>query len=172
MSMPTISPKDAKRLIDQGASLVDIRSSDERAREFIQGSQHIPLTNLGRLAGMDSPIIFYCRTGIRTAQNAASLRAATSGEAFILEDGLEGWKEEGLPLEIDTSKPIEMPRQVMIGAGALVLLFTLLGAFTTPLFYALAGLVGAGLVFGGATGFCGMARLLAFMPWNRSPAGA
>jgi hypothetical protein len=27
--------------------------------------------------------------------------------------------------------------------------------------------VGAGLVFAGVSGFCGMARLLAVMPWNR-----
>ena len=34
-------------------------------------------------------------------------------------------------------------------------------------FFALAAFVGAGLTFAGATGFCGMARLLAHMPWNR-----
>jgi hypothetical protein len=27
--------------------------------------------------------------------------------------------------------------------------------------------VGAGLVFAGISGFCGMAKLFAFMPWNR-----
>jgi hypothetical protein len=27
--------------------------------------------------------------------------------------------------------------------------------------------VGAGLTFAGVSGFCGMARLLAVMPWNR-----
>ena len=60
----------------------------------------------------------------------------------------------------------------MIGAGSLILLFVLLGAFVSPVFFALAGVIGAGLVFGGATGICGMAKLLAVMPWNRSPAGA
>jgi hypothetical protein len=60
----------------------------------------------------------------------------------------------------------------MIGAGTLVLLFVLLGAFAAPGFYVLAGFVGAGLVFGGATGWRGMAKLLQVMPWNRTPAGA
>jgi Protein of unknown function (DUF2892) len=36
-----------------------------------------------------------------------------------------------------------------------------------PDFYALSGFVGAGLLFAGVSGFCGMARLLAVMPWNR-----
>jgi len=31
----------------------------------------------------------------------------------------------------------------------------------------LSAVVGAGLVFAGISGFCGMARLLAAMPWNR-----
>ncbi|MCV4796509.1 DUF2892 domain-containing protein, partial [Escherichia coli] len=34
-------------------------------------------------------------------------------------------------------------------------------------FFLLSGAVGAGLTFAGVTGFCGMARLLATMPWNR-----
>ena len=32
------------------------------------------------------------------------------------------------------------------------------------------GFVGAGLVFAGVTGFCGMARMLGLMPWNRARA--
>lgn len=172
MSLPTISPKDAKRLIDQGGTLIDIRDADERAREQIPRSKHAPLANLTELSSVSAPIIYHCRTGMRTAQNAARLRAAAPCEAYILEGGLDAWKKAGLPVVVDTGQPIEIHRQVMIGAGSLVLLFVLLGAFVSPVFYALAGFVGAGLVFGGATGFCGMAKLLAIMPWNRSPVGA
>ena len=43
-----------------------------------------------------------------------------------------------------------------------------LGAIVDPKFYALSGFVGAGLVFAGTTGTCGMARLLALAPWNRA----
>jgi len=172
MSLPTISPKDAKRLIDQGGTLIDVRGVDERAREQIPGSLHGPLTNLTEFSGVGSPIIYHCRSGMRTAQNAARLRAAAPCEAYILEGGLDAWKKAGLPVFTDTGQPMEVHRQVMIGAGSLIILFVLLGAFVSPAFYALAGFVGAGLVFGGATGICGMAKLLAVMPWNRSPAGA
>ena len=58
-------------------------------------------------------------------------------------------------------------RQVQIVAGSLVLLGVILGTLVVPGFYVLSGLVGAGLMFAGTTGFCGMARLLAFMPWNQ-----
>jgi hypothetical protein len=41
------------------------------------------------------------------------------------------------------------------------------GAFVSHWFFALSGFVGAGLIFAGVTGICGMAMLLAKMPWNR-----
>ena len=67
----------------------------------------------------------------------------------------------------DRSAPIDIMRQVQIGAGSLVLIGVALGALVAPGFYALSAFVGAGLLFAGATGFCGMAHLLARMPWNR-----
>jgi predicted branched-subunit amino acid permease len=60
-----------------------------------------------------------------------------------------------------------MMRQVQIAAGSLVVLGAVLGATVNPGFHALSGLVGAGLVFAGASGTCMMARLLAYAPWNR-----
>ena len=172
MSLPTITPQDAKRLVDQGATLIDIRSAEERAREHIPGSHHGPLAQMTNFAGVGAPIIFHCRSGMRTASNADRLKDAAPCNAYMLAGGLEAWKKAGLPVVTDKSQPIEIYRQVMIASGSLVLLFVLLGAFVAPAFYALAGLIGAGLVFGGATGWCGMAKLLALMPWNRTAAGA
>ena len=61
-------------------------------------------------------------------------------------------------------------RQVQIAAGTLVLLGVILGYLINPAWYGLAGLVGAGLMFAGISGFCGMARLLFLAPWNRTAA--
>lgn len=172
MSLPTISPSDAKRLVDQGATLVDIRGPDERAREHIPGSHHGPLTQLTDFAGVGTPIIFHCRSGMRTKSNAGHLRQSAPCEAYMLEGGIEGWKQAGLPVTVDDSQPIEISRQVMIVAGSLVLIFVALGALVAPAFSLLAGAIGAGLVVGGVSGWCGMAKLLALMPWNRGTAGA
>ena len=68
----------------------------------------------------------------------------------------------------DRRQPIELQRQVQIGAGSLALAGTLLGAFVSPWFYILPGFVGAGLLTAGVTGFCGMALLLMRAPWNRA----
>ena len=77
-----------------------------------------------------------------------------------------------LPVEEDRSQPIEIMRQVQIAAGSLVLLGVILGLTVAPGWFALSGFVGAGLVFAGTTGWCGMAYLLAIMPWNRQAAAA
>ena len=58
-------------------------------------------------------------------------------------------------------------RQVQIAAGSLVLLGLILSQTVAPAWILLCWFVGAGLTFAGLSGFCGMARLLALMPWNR-----
>jgi hypothetical protein len=62
---------------------------------------------------------------------------------------------------------ISLERQVRIAAGTLVATGTLLGAFVSPWWLILPGFVGGGLIFAGVTDFCGMAMLLARMPWNK-----
>jgi rhodanese-related sulfurtransferase len=172
MSLPTISPTDAKRLIAQGATLIDIREADEHARERIQGARNVPLQALTKLGGVTGPIIFHCRGGKRTADNAARLKDAAACKAYLLSGGIDAWKQAGLPVIADKSQPIEINRQVMIAAGSLVLLGVLLGVFVRPEFYALSGLIGAGLIFAGLSGWCGLAKLLQLMPWNQRTLGA
>lgn len=168
MSIMTIPPAQARRLIDAGAKLIDIRAPDEHAREHIPGALNVPLDRLSsELAGGDV-LIFHCRSGMRTGQAAPELAAAAGGrDCYILEGGISAWGNAGLPVEKIRGAPIEMQRQVMIAAGLLVLFGTILSLVAAPVWIALAIFVGAGLTFAGITGFCGMARLLALMPWNR-----
>ena len=171
MSLPTISPQRAASFLKDGAILVDIREQDEHARERIAGAQHLPLSRLedAELALHDGhPVIFHCRSGGRTAANVGRLAArAGDCEAFIVEGGLDAWRKAGLPVVVDRRQPIDIQRQVQIGAGSLALSGTLLGALVSPWFFLVPGFVGAGLLFAGLTGFCGMAKLLMRAPWNR-----
>jgi rhodanese-related sulfurtransferase len=107
---------------------------------------------------------------MRTQGNSARLAAATSGPAYQLEGGLDAWRAAGLPLVENTGAPLEIMRQVQITAGSLVVLGVILGLAVHPGFFGLAAFVGAGLVFAGTSGWCGMAKLLAVLPWNRSAA--
>jgi rhodanese-related sulfurtransferase len=167
MSLPHITPAEAKRLLDQGARLVDIRGKDEHARERIPGAHNAPLDTLTSINAGGQPVVFHCKSGQRTAMNAGRLAQAAECDAYIVDGGIDAWKRAGLPVATDASQPIEIMRQVQITAGALVLLGVLLGGLVAPAFYGLAAFVGAGLMFAGITGWCGMAKLLAFLPWNR-----
>lgn len=86
----------------------------------------------------------------------------------MLEGGLANWKRAGLPTVQDKAQPRPLMQQVQIVAGSLVLLGVVLGYLLNPAFFLLSGFVGAGLLFAGLSGWCGMALLLAKMPWNRS----
>ena len=52
----------------------------------------------------------------------------------------------------------------------MILVGVVLGFALSPVWFGLAAFVGAGLTVAGTTGWCGMARLLAVMPWNRRAA--
>ena len=168
MSLPIIDAARARELLDQGAVLVDIREADEHARERVPGARNNPLSRLATIeAPVGKAVIFHCRSGARTAANASRLAGVADCEAYIIEGGLEAWKKAGLPVAVDRRQPIEIMRQVQIVAGSLVLLGVVLGVWVAPAFLGLSAFVGAGLAFAGITGWCGMARLLAVMPWNR-----
>ncbi|MBN9474206.1 MAG: hypothetical protein ABS43_00205 [Bordetella sp. SCN 67-23] len=170
MTPRLLAPHAASALLDQGALLVDIRDIDEHARERIPGSRHIPFARLpdaGPLAGSGTPVVFHCRSGNRTRMHAQALAARAPGDAYVLEGGLDAWKRAGLPVVRDRSQPLELQRQVQIVAGTLVALGVVLGLTVSPWFHLLSGLVGSGLVFAGLSGFCGLARVLARLPWNR-----
>ena len=173
MTLRCIGPHEAKRLMDEGAILVDIREADEYAREHIPGGRHLALSQFDKTdiaVHHGRAVIFHCRSGARTRSNAAALAAEVdeSCDVLILEGGLDGWRKAGLPTEVDRRRPLELQRQVQIGAGGLALLGTILGLSISPWFFAIPLFVGAGLLFAGLTGFCGMAVLLERAPWNRA----
>jgi len=170
-TLTALKPHHVADLLARGrAVLVDIREPDEFARRHVKGALSRPLSAFEQARLKLEPgqgVVFTCRSGMRTAANCDRLRAAVDGEAYILDGGVDAWAAAGLPVEEDRRAPLELMRQVQIAAGLLVLLGVGLGVALNPLFLGVAAFVGAGLAFAGATGFCGMARLLAAAPWNR-----
>jgi len=173
-----VSPQDLEKKLRTGnIRLIDIRETDEFAREHIAGAVSTPLSSIANADvafGSAEPVAFMCRSGMRTDSNCAKLSGLVTGEAFVLEGGLDGWKKQGLAVVRNDKAPLELMRQVQIAAGSLVLIGVGLSVLVHPGFVGLAGLVGAGLVFAGSSGWCGMAHVLRIMPWNRPlvPLGA
>ena len=167
-----LSAQDLKLRLDAGdAVLIDIRETDEHAREHILGARLAPLSAIDSHdfdADHAKAAVFHCKSGMRTQANAARLLARGFREAFYLDGGIEAWKAAGYGVHTNAEAPLEIMRQVQIAAGLPILTGVVLGWLAHPAFYALSAFVGAGLTFAGATGWCGMALLLRAMPWNRA----
>jgi len=175
MSLQAVAPEAARRMLAQGAWLIDIREPDEHARERLAGAISVPMARLDALPWGEAPavVVFHCRSGNRTRLNAQALAARLPAgcAGHVLEGGLDGWKAAGLPVQRDGRQPLELQRQVQLGAGGLALLGAVLGAMVSPWWHLLSAFVGCGLIVAGATGFCGLARLLLRAPWNRRALG-
>ncbi len=176
MRLKSVSPEEARLMIDGGAVLVDIREADEHMREKIPGARHLPVSAVetGETDGFHpgETVIFHCRTGMRTTANAERLRGLTECEAYLVEGGIDEWKKAGLPVAVDRNEPLPIQRQVQITAGGLVVLGAILGFTLSPWFHLFSAFIGAGLMQAGISGWCGMALLLKVMPWNRRNAPA
>lgn len=175
-TLTPLSPEEVKARLDAGrAVLIDIREPDEFARSHVPGARSHPLSGWEAAhltVDPDADVVFTCRSGMRTAGACDRLAARVTGDAYVLSGGLDGWTKAGLPVATDAKAPLEIMRQVQIAAGSLVLLGVVLGFAVAPAFFGLSAFVGAGLTFAGATGFCGMARLLMMAPWNRRSVSA
>jgi rhodanese-related sulfurtransferase len=96
-----LSPARAAELLRDGAQGVDVREQYERDAGHIAETLHIELDQLTAAAetlDRERPIVFYCRTGSRSAL-AAQAFAAAGFEAHNLDGGLKAWVEDGLPIE-------------------------------------------------------------------------
>jgi rhodanese-related sulfurtransferase len=87
---------------DGSPQLVDVREPYEREAGRIPGdTHHIELDSLTAEAGSldrERPVVFYCRSGSRSAL-AAQAFAAAGFEAHNLDGGLKAWVADGLPID-------------------------------------------------------------------------
>jgi rhodanese-related sulfurtransferase len=104
MAIRQLSPAEAKEALQAGAIAVDVREQDEWDAGHLEGSLHLPLSELGeRLAELpaDTPIVFVCRTGSRSDLAAHALTRTGRSACDNLAGGLRSWANEGRPLAPD-----------------------------------------------------------------------
>jgi rhodanese-related sulfurtransferase len=158
----------ADQLAQQRVRVVDVREPMEYAGGHIAGSLNVPLSRITQADLPRGPLVLVCHSGNRSAQALTQLLQHGHPQPLAdLEGGIPAWQQAGLPVRKLQNAPLPLMRQVQITAGSLVLLGLILGTWVAPGWMALSWFVGAGLVFAGVSGFCGMARLLAAMPWNK-----
>lgn len=78
---------EARRLVQQGAQLLDVRSGPEFKEDGIPGAINIPLPLLIKYVALlekNKPVVIYCRSGNRSAKALNMLKAAGFRQVFDL----------------------------------------------------------------------------------------
>jgi len=168
---PCIQPLELAAAMEAGgAQIVDVREPVEHAESHVAGTLLIPLAQIEARCGelvKSKPVVVMCQAGKRGAAAADRLRALGFTDVRNLEGGMLAWKAAGLPCVAGSRSVMPLMRQVQIVVGALVFAGSLLAVFVNPNWIYLPMFLGAGLLFAGLSGFCGLALILAKMPWNR-----
>ncbi|MBC6413576.1 MAG: rhodanese-like domain-containing protein [Chromatiales bacterium] len=169
--MEKITVQELKKAIDAGTSaqIVDVRTPSEYISERLEAAMSVPLTHFDQLAmSLDKSRDVYvmCRSG-RRAEEFCQRMDALGYRTFCVDGGLQAWLKQDFPVLRTPGQPWSLERQTRFAIGLLVLVGVLLALTVHPGFIYLCGFIGLGLMYAGATDFCGMSLLLARLPWNK-----
>ncbi|MCG7968030.1 MAG: rhodanese-like domain-containing protein [Candidatus Thiodiazotropha taylori] len=175
----TISPSDLFAKQNQGVNieLLDVRTPVEYRAGHIPGAKLLSLDeiskeSLAREVGQpnetgQASIYLTCKGGFRAEQAVDKLLDSGYQDLVLVEGGTASWEQSGLPLK-RCGGVISLERQVQIVIGSILLLKVVFGFTLHEMFFLAGALIGAGLIMAGITRWCGMAKLIAMMPWNRN----
>ncbi|MER6334519.1 rhodanese-like domain-containing protein [Streptomyces sp. NPDC001034] len=174
-TLTTLAPHQAQDRLHE-LTVIDVRTPGEYAGGHIPGALNIPLDQLDRAlpdirsAAERAEILVVCASGARS-ENACRQLAEKGIHTATLAGGTGAWAAQGndldRPVACDVKSAWAMDRQVRLTAGSLVLTGLALGEFVHPAFRLLSAGVAGGLVFSAVTNTCGMAAMLAKLPYNR-----
>ncbi|WP_230348253.1 rhodanese-like domain-containing protein [Methylobacillus methanolivorans] len=87
-------------LESQNTILIDVRNDDEVARGIIKGAMHMPMAVIPGIGNLlcehnDTALIFYCHSGIRSAQAAAFIANMERDNVYNLRGGVLAWANAG-----------------------------------------------------------------------------
>lgn len=173
--MPTIKTVDARTakewLSKNEAIIVDVREPGEYAAMHIPGAKLIPVgtinnDNLPELS--NKKLIIHCQISRRGATACEKLLLGNPNlNVYNLEGGITAWEKAGFKVEKSGGTFLSIERQVQITIGSGVLIGLIFGYLIHPGFLFLSAFFGAGLLFAGISGSCGLLILMGKMPWNQ-----
>jgi rhodanese-related sulfurtransferase len=158
------------RTADPAVHVIDVRTPGEFETGHIEGSYNVPLDlldeHISDLAALEHNVVLVCQSGARATKALDQLVAAGKSNLRLLEGGISAWTASGGDIARTNRTRWAMERQVRLAAGSVVVA-SIVGSIWLRPVRVLAGLIGAGLVFSAVTNTCGMARVLAKLPYNR-----
>jgi rhodanese-related sulfurtransferase len=167
------SVREVSELLAAGeCQVVDVREFSEFNNERIGEARLMPLSNFEAHADEidhTKPVYLMCRSGNRAKQAAEKLAKRGFTDIHVVAGGMAAWTGASLPVVRGESNVWSLERQARFAAGSIVLIGVLLGFLISPYLYFISALIGAGLIFSAITDWCGMAMVLARLPWNKGP---
>ena len=168
----TVSELASRHELDS-VDLVDVRTPSEFNHVRATMARNVPLDRIDPAfelsqgnGTLEKPLYVICDSGNRSVIACRKLVDECSLSVINVEGGTQMWEQAGLPV-VRGKKAISLERQVRIAAGSLVLVGIVSAFLVHPYFIEVSAFVGAGLMFAGITDTCGMALVLARMPWNQ-----
>jgi rhodanese-related sulfurtransferase len=98
-----VGPNDAVLLVNGGALVVDVREATEYEAGHIIDARSIPAAEVANRAESlkkfkDKPVVVYCESGFASGAAARTLRALGFAKVVTLRGGLQGWRQDNLPV--------------------------------------------------------------------------
>jgi rhodanese-related sulfurtransferase len=156
--------------------LIDVRSPAEYHAVHAERARLVPLDSLDpgkvmatRCGKPEDPLYILCHSGARARTAAEKFVAAGYENVCVVEGGTKAWQAAGLPV-VTGKAGLSVDRQVRLVIGGGVLAGAALAWWVHPAWVGLSAFFGLGLFVAGLTDFCGLAVLIAAMPWNKSAA--
>lgn len=101
----SLSPEAAVLLINrEKAVVVDVSEAADYTAQHVKGAKSVPLAQLqaqlpATVKNKETPVIFVCKSGVRSASAARMARGLGYTKALSLSGGLKSWLASGLPVE-------------------------------------------------------------------------
>jgi len=101
--MVAVDPTDAVRLINNDATVIDLRNAESFTRGHIVNARNIPIDEFDaeqdKVAKLkNTPIVAVCDSGISSNKVVASLRKSGFESVYGLKGGMTAWDQAGLPV--------------------------------------------------------------------------
>jgi len=98
-----LPPQEVIRLMNQGATVLDLRQADDYAAGHINGARHFDAAQIDGAGEAlrkykERPLIVYCDRGVTASGAVRTLVRQGFTKVFNLRGGLAAWRAENLPL--------------------------------------------------------------------------
>jgi rhodanese-related sulfurtransferase len=102
-SFAALAPQDVIRLMNQGATVLDLRAAEAFQQGHISGARHFDAAQIASAGDTlrkykERPLVVYCDRGTTAAASVRALTQQGFTKVFNLRGGISAWRAENLPL--------------------------------------------------------------------------